>query len=112
MRATLSASRSEMDIHKPGARWRLPPVDLASDGDPCDTVGMDQHSVPDRHWLAEINRRILAGRPVPAAELDMLEALYAAYDELCDSAGSGGPPVATPRRLTPGCFRMGELGAE
>lgn len=85
-------------------------VYLASNRAPCDNAGMEQHDLPDHRWLAEINRRILAGRPVSAAELDKLEDLYAAFDELVDLAIAR-PPRAHRSPHPTGRFRTGAPGA-
>lgn len=56
--------------------------------------GMMEVTEDPRNWLAEMNRRVLAGRPIAASELSRLEDAYAAL------ADEWGPPSVKAITLT------------
>lgn len=56
---------------------------------------MDEHDAESARWLAEMNRRILAGRPVASRQLADLEQAY-----LCVT-DRWGPPSARPTTYRP-----------
>lgn len=60
---------------------------------------MDNIDRESQTWLAEFNRRILAGRPVSAAQLPALEDAYAMVSD------RWGPPSAPPAPPSPRAHR-------
>lgn len=62
----------------------------------CDHGNMDHIDHDSQTWLAELNRRILAGRPVAASELSVLEEAYASVSD-----GWGPPNAHVARDMSP-----------
>ena len=66
----------------------------------CATIGSMELEPWAQHWLAEMNRRVLAGRPMGRRDLEMLEALYGLVND------RWGPPCLKP------CLSLPALLAE